>query len=83
MNWFEKCDWTKHLINIHKHKYRNTNTCIVILVLIFSFHFVIIIFTFLSSLDSLVHLLRFGIIQINVQVVIGIIRNVFKTENNK
>ena len=43
---FEKCDWTKHLINIPKHNNQSNNTCAVTFVLIFSFHREIIIFTF-------------------------------------
>ena len=33
---FEKCDWKKYLINIHKHNYQSNNTFATI-VLLFSF----------------------------------------------
>ena len=35
---FEKCDWTKYLIDIFKHNYQSNNTCAVTCVLIFSLH---------------------------------------------
>ena len=36
---FEKCDWTKYLINILKRNYQSSNTCAVTFVLIFSLIF--------------------------------------------
>ena len=35
---FEKCNWTKYLINIPKHNYQSNKPCAVKFVLIFSFN---------------------------------------------
>ena len=43
---FEKCDWTKYMINIPKLNYQSKNMCAVTFVLFFPFHRLIIILTF-------------------------------------
>ena len=43
---FEKCDWAKYLINIHKHNYESNKTGVVTFCFYFSFHRVIITFKF-------------------------------------